>query len=145
MLLSIIIPAYNAEKTIHECVDSVLREAPIDSEIIIVDDGSKDSTPQICDEYAKNTENIKVIHKANGGLSDARNTGLEAATGEYIAFADSDDYVHPQMYEAMIGVMEENAAVDMVVCPFQKVRDNENDADDESVAATKRSRDILIS
>ena len=113
MLLSIIIPAYNAEKTIHECVDSVLREAPIDSEIIIVDDGSKDSTPQICDEYAKNTENIKVIHKANGGLSSARNAGLDTATGEYIFFIDSDDYIEKKYFDLMF-----QQSADLVIGAF---------------------------
>ena len=137
-MLSVIVPIFRVEKYLDKCVQSLLAQTYKDLEIIQVDDGSDDGCPAMCDAYGEVDSRIKVIHKANGGLSDARNTGLEAATGEYIVFADSDDYVHPQVYEAMIGVMEENAAVDMVVCPFQKVRDNENDADDTAAIGKKK-------
>lgn len=103
-----------------------------DLEIILVDDGSDDNCPKMCDDYAKLDSRIKVVHKKNGGLSDARNAGLEVATGEYVAFADSDDYMHPRMYEVMVSVMEQNEKVDMVVCPFQKVGDDEDDADEKA-------------
>lgn len=89
---SVIIPVYNVEKFLNECVDSVLVQTFSDIEIILVDDGSPDACPQICDEYAKKNQCIKVIHKKNGGLSDARNHGINAAKGKYLLFLDSDDY-----------------------------------------------------
>lgn len=89
---SVIIPIYKVEEYLKECIDSVLQQTYCNLEIILVDDGSPDSCPVICDEYAEQFEFIKVIHKKNGGLSDARNTGLDIATGEYVIFLDSDDY-----------------------------------------------------
>ncbi len=91
-LFSVIIPVYKVEQYLHQCVDSVLVQDFEDFEIILVDDGSPDNCPQICDEYASKDQRIKVIHKENGGLSDARNFGIEAATGSYLLFMDSDDY-----------------------------------------------------
>lgn len=89
---SIIIPVYNVEKYLSECIDSVLHQNFSNYEIILVDDGSTDSSGQICDEYAQKYSNIKVIHKENGGLSDARNFGIKEAKGEYLMFLDSDDF-----------------------------------------------------
>lgn len=89
---SIIIPIYNVERYLKECVESVLKQDFFNIEIILVDDGSPDSCPKICDEFSEKDERVKVIHKKNGGLSDARNKGLEKAEGEYILFLDSDDY-----------------------------------------------------
>lgn len=91
-LISVIIPVYKVEKYLHDCVDSVLRQNFKDIEIILVDDGSPDNCPQICDDYAEKDNRIKVIHKENGGLSDARNAGLRIASGDYVLFLDSDDY-----------------------------------------------------
>ena len=91
-LFSIIVPVYKAEKYISECVDSVLAQTFEDFELILADDGSPDRCPEICDEYAKKDSRIKVIHKNNGGASSARNSGIDAACGEYIIFLDSDDY-----------------------------------------------------
>lgn len=91
-LFSIIVPVYKAEKYISECVDSVLAQTFEDFELILADDGSPDRCPEICDEYAKKDSRIKVIHKENGGASSARNSGIDAACGEYIIFLDSDDY-----------------------------------------------------
>ena len=94
MKISYIIPVYNVEKYIHQCVDSVLSQSLDDCEIILVNDGSPDRCPEICDEYAnKYPDKIKTIHKTNGGLADARNAGMEYAKGEYIFFIDSDDYL----------------------------------------------------
>lgn len=90
--ISVIIPVYNVEKYLKECVDSVLAQDYSNIEIILVNDGSKDSSPTICDEYAKNYSHIKVIHKENGGLSDARNRGVTLCTGDYVLFLDSDDF-----------------------------------------------------
>lgn len=92
MKFSIIIPCYKVEKYLRQCVDSVLVQTFEDYEVIIVDDGSPDGCPAICDEYAIKDNRVKVIHKENGGLSDARNAGLDVAHGEYVMFLDSDDW-----------------------------------------------------
>ncbi|WP_286156671.1 glycosyltransferase family 2 protein [Bacteroides caecimuris] len=90
--ISIIIPVYKVEQYLRKCIDSVLCQSYRDYEIILVDDGSPDSSPQICDEYTEKDKRVKVIHKKNGGLSDARNAGIEIATGDYLVFLDSDDW-----------------------------------------------------
>ena len=92
MQFSIVIPVYNVAPYLRECVDSVLAQNSTDYEIILVDDGSTDNSPAICDEYAEKYSQIKVIHKANGGLSDARNFGIKKAQGDYLMFLDSDDF-----------------------------------------------------
>ncbi len=101
-LISVIIPVYNVEKYLSECTNSVLAQTYENYEIILVDDGSTDSSGKICDEYAEKKDKITVIHKANGGLSDARNTGLTLSKGEYIYFLDSDDYIIPEAFEELI-------------------------------------------
>ena len=113
--LSIIVPIYNVEQYIHMCVDSILNQKFEDFELILVDDGSPDGCPQICDAYAAQDSRIKVIHKENGGLSDARNAGLDIACGEYIGFVDSDDWIDPMMYENMLAQAESTGA-DLVAC-----------------------------
>lgn len=100
--ISIIIPVYNTEKYLARCVESVLVQTYTDLDIILVDDGSTDSSGRICDEYALYDSRIRVLHKENGGLSSARNAGLEAATGKYVGFVDSDDYISPDFYELLI-------------------------------------------
>lgn len=99
--ISIIVPVYNVEKYLPRCIDSILAQTYKNIEVILVDDGSPDKCGAICDEYAKKDKCIKVIHKKNGGLSDARNAGINAAMGEYIGFVDSDDYIVPDMYEKL--------------------------------------------
>ena len=94
-MVSVIIPVYNVEKYLTECVDSVLGQSYADYEIILVDDGATDSSGRMCDEYAQKDARIRVIHQPNGGLSAARNTGMKAARGEYVYFLDSDDYIEP--------------------------------------------------
>lgn len=94
-LISIIIPVYNVAEYLPKCLDSVVGQTYDKLEIIVVDDGSTDQSPEICDKYASVDNRIKVIHKQNGGLSDARNAGINIATGDYISFIDSDDWVHP--------------------------------------------------
>lgn len=100
MLFSIIVPVYKVEEYLHRCVQSLILQTYKDIEIILVDDGSPDSCPQICDEYAKQDNRVRVIHKENGGLSDARNVGLAIAQGEYVIFVDSDDYIEKNTCEA---------------------------------------------
>ena len=105
-VLSIIVPVYNVEKYLKTCINSLLEQKLDAYEIILVDDGSTDSSGGICDEYVKKHEKIQVIHKKNGGLSSARNTGIENAVGKYIGFVDSDDYIMPEMYKNLIEVAE---------------------------------------
>lgn len=100
--LSVIIPVYRVEATLDRCVGSVLRQPVADMEVILVDDGSPDRCPQLCDEWGVRDSRILVIHKANGGLSDARNAGLDRATGDYITFVDSDDFLDDDTYPALL-------------------------------------------
>ena len=101
-LISIIVPVYNVENYLCECIDSIRKQTYSNIEIILVDDGSTDRSGDICDEYAKIDSRIIVVHKNNGGLSSARNTGLEIASGNYIGFVDSDDFIEQTMYEKLI-------------------------------------------
>ncbi|GHT38669.1 hypothetical protein FACS189437_00020 [Bacteroidia bacterium] len=111
--VSIIIPIYNVEKYLRECLDSVLRQALKDIEIILVDDGSPDNSPSICDEYAQSDNRIKVIHQKNQGLSVARNQGLMVANGEYIGYVDSDDVISDFMFEQLYNYAD---GADIVEC-----------------------------
>lgn len=113
--ISIIVPVYKVEKYLSKCVDSILAQTFTDFELILVDDGSPDSCGKICDEYALKDSRIKVIHKENGGLSDARNAGIAVAKGEYLGFVDSDDYIAPDMYELLYRLIRENDA-DISIC-----------------------------
>lgn len=117
--VSIIVPIYNVAAYLQRCMDSLLNQTLRDIEIILVDDGSPDNCPQMCDEYAKQDNRIKVIHKKNEGLGYARNTGLEATCGEFIAFIDSDDYVDVSMYETLYNRAIENQS-DAVFCGMQR-------------------------
>lgn len=123
--ISIIVPIYNVEKYLKECLDSLINQTYSNLEIILVDDGSTDNCPTICNEYAKMDTRIKVIHKKNAGLSEARNSGMEISTGEYIAFVDSDDYVRKDMYEKMMISINEKKA-DIVMSGFSRIDDNKN-------------------
>ena len=93
--VSIIVPIYNAEKYLNRCVDSILNQEYTDFELILVNDGSKDASPQICDEYAKEDARVRVIHKENTGVSDTRNIAIGHAAGKYLQFLDSDDWITP--------------------------------------------------
>ena len=112
-MISIVVPVYNVEKYLERCVNSLINQTYEDIEILLIDDGSRDGSGQICDEYVKKDSRIKAFHKENGGLSDARNYGMERATGEYIAFIDSDDYIEPDMMEYLIGSI---CGADMAMC-----------------------------
>lgn len=114
-LISLIIPIYNVEIYLDDCIKSVINQTYKHLEIILVDDGSPDNCPEMCDEWAKKDSRIRVIHKVNGGLSDARNAGLNIASGEYIAFVDSDDWILPNMYEKMLYTMKHERA-DICAC-----------------------------
>lgn len=136
-MISVIVPVYNMEKYLEKCVRSILDQDYKDIELILVDDGSKDSSPAMCDEFAKQDERIKVIHKQNGGQGSARNMGLDIAKGEYISFIDSDDWVEPDMYTNLIAVAQENNA-DLAIC---EVALNEEDG---SVLKKKRVNGTLV-
>lgn len=114
-MVSVIIPIYKVEKYLRKCIDSVLNQTYQDFEIILVDDCSPDNCPEICDEYAKSDDRIKVIHKENGGVSSARNAGLKVATGEYIAFVDSDDFISENFLEILLDGLLTNGA-DLSCC-----------------------------
>ena len=116
-LISIIIPVYNVEQYLKQCLDSVINQTYKNLEIILVDDGSTDNSGKICDEYALKDNRIKVIHKQNGGVSSARNTGLNVATGEYIGFVDGDDYIELDMYEYLYSLNKTNNT-SLAICNF---------------------------
>ena len=108
--VSVVIPVYNVERYLKECIDSVLAQTFDDYEIILVDDGSTDSSGKICDDYLEIDNRIRVIHRDNGGLSAARNTGMDAAVGEYIYFLDSDDYIEAQTLDCLSAIAEAEKA-----------------------------------
>ena len=118
MKLSVIVPVYKVEPFIHKCIDSILNQTHQNLEVILVNDGSPDKCGTICDEYANKDSRIKVIHKENGGLSSARNAGLDIATGDYIAFVDSDDWIDAKMYQSLLYIAEEKDA-DIVECSYR--------------------------
>ena len=109
-LLSIIVPVYKAEKHLDRCVESILSQTYGNIELVLVDDGSPDACPAMCDSWAKRDWRVRVIHKKNNGASSARNAGLDMASGEYIGFVDADDFVEPDMYETLMkNALENNA------------------------------------
>ncbi len=122
--ISIIVPIYNVEKYLKTCIDSILAQRFKDFELILVDDGSTDDCGNICDKYSLKDNRIKTIHKENGGLSSARNSGIDIAKGKYIGFIDGDDHIHPDMYNILFENIVKYDS-DMVMCNFQYV--NEND------------------
>lgn len=117
-IISIIVPVYKVEKYLDRCVESLVRQTFNDIEIILVDDGSPDNSGKMCDEWAKRDERIRVIHKKNGGLSEARNYGIEAARGDYVAFIDSDDWIDDDMMEILYHALMENHA-DIAECSWR--------------------------
>ncbi len=121
--VSIIIPVYNVKDYLKKCVNSVISQTYKDFEIILVDDGSTDDSPAICDDYAKQDNRVKVIHKQNGGQGDARNVGIDIAEGEYIIFVDSDDYISEKMLEETVTRAEKYDA-DMVLHDYYTVNEN---------------------
>lgn len=119
-IISVIVPVYNVELYLERCIQSICRQSYSNLEIILIDDGSLDRCPEICDQLAQQDSRIAVIHKANGGLSSARNAGLRAASGDYIGFIDSDDWIEPDMYECLYNLLEEYQA-DIAICGANSV------------------------
>ena len=126
--VSIIVPVYQVEKYIRQCVDSILAQTFTDFELILVDDGSKDQSGKICDEYARMDTRVKVIHKENGGAADTRNRGVNQAVGNYVMFVDSDDYLAPTMLECLYrNILNENA--DIAACNYLYFFENDRKKD----------------
>ena len=119
-LLSVIVPAYNVEEFLSRCLDSIIRQTYKNLEIILVDDGSRDNSGVICDQYAKKDIRIRVLHQKNQGLSDARNNGLALAKGDYIAFVDSDDWLDETMYAKLMNLIQEYN-LDIAKCSTEEV------------------------
>ncbi len=122
--VSLIIPVYNMKDYLDRCMQSVFAQTYRSLEILLIDDGSKDESATLCDEYAKKDPRVRVIHKQNGGLSSARNAGLDVATGDYISFLDSDDFIHPQMIELLVYGLEK-ADADLSICYIQNTESSE--------------------
>lgn len=119
-LLSIIVPVYKVENYLPKCIDSILAQTFTDFELILVDDGSPDNCPALCDAAAEKDARVRVIHQKNGGLSAARNAGLDAARGAWIGFVDSDDYIAPEMYEVLYQAVQSTGA-DLALCDYAEV------------------------
>lgn len=119
-LVSIIVPVYNCQRYINRCIDSILGQSYTNIEILLIDDGSIDKSGQICDEYAKNDKRIRVFHKENTGVSDTRNYGIRKASGEFIQFVDSDDWIDTAMTKELLNNIKRNDS-DMVVCGYVRI------------------------
>lgn len=132
-LISVIVPIYKVEEYLDRCVQSIVDQTYKNLEIILVDDGSPDRCPAMCDEWASKDSRIRVIHKQNGGLSDARNAGMDVACGEYIAFVDSDDWIHPQFVESLYRAVEEHGA-QLAACGVRFVYSEADTAEEQNVA-----------
>lgn len=149
-LISIIVPVYNIKDYVSKCIESIMGQTYHNLEIILVDDGSTDGSGEICDRYAEYDRRIDVIHRENGGLSEARNCALDRVRGDLIAFVDGDDWIHPQMCELMLGVMEQRRA-DIVTCrlerenaDFAKHRYTKSDLDARVLTGTESLSNIGI-
>lgn len=118
-LISVIVPVYNVERYLDQCMDSLVRQSYINLEIVVVDDGSTDSSGKKCDAWAERDSRIRVIHQANKGLAGARNAGLDVARGDYIGFVDSDDYTLPDMFSTMMRNMQESEA-DLSIISYER-------------------------
>lgn len=126
--ISVIVPIYNVEKYVEKTIISIINQSYKDLEIILVNDGSEDNSLKICQDYAKIDNRIIVLNKKNGGLSDARNYGLDNAKGDYILFVDGDDYIHYQMIEILYTCAQKSSS-DIVVCNYTRINENENTID----------------
>ena len=122
-LISVIVPIYNVERYLEKCVNSILVQTYLNLEVILVDDGSPDNCPQLCDQLAKKDSRIVVVHKKNGGLSSARNAGIDIARGEYIGFVDSDDWCEPDMFENLAKALDESGC-SLAVCGVEHNDEN---------------------
>lgn len=145
--VSIIVPVYNAEKTIGRCIESILNQEYTDFELLLCDDGSTDSSGSICDEYAKKDQRIQAIHKENSGVSDTRNAGIKLATGTFIQFLDSDDWITVDATKLLVRTMKEKNC-DLVISDFYRVVgehiSQKGDIDTEEVMSTERFAKFMM-
>lgn len=132
-MVTVIVPVYNVKEYLCRCVDSIIKQTYKDIDVVLVDDGSTDGSGQICDELSIEDTRVRVIHKPNGGLSSARNAGIEAAHGEYIMFVDSDDWLHPRMVELLYDDINEHH-VNLAMCEMVRTS-NEHNEDIEDVGS----------
>lgn len=142
-VISIIVPVYNMENYLKRCVDSIIAQTYDKIEIILVDDGSTDNSPAMCDSYALKDSRIRVVHKPNGGLSDARNAGLAVASGDYIGYVDSDDWIEPDMYEKMYHACADNNA-QLSVCRYACETDSDRIKSADKPQAVKECSDLSV-
>lgn len=150
-LISVIVPAYNAEKSLYRSLDSIILQTYKNLDIIVIDDGSKDNTGKIADIYAQNDQRVRVFHVNNGGEAKSRNIGITEAKGEFIAFCDADDYMHPEMLEFMYNSVI-NDKSDIAVCSFNYVDENGNILDwfkprfkSRCISSTSAQKEFLLS
>lgn len=122
-MISVIVPVYNVQEYLSDCISSIVQQTYPSLEIILVDDGSTDQSGKLCDDRQKQDSRIRVIHKTNGGLSSARNAGIEIAQGDYITFVDSDDIIDKQMYQELVEVLENDQQVDISCCGIERFMD----------------------
>lgn len=141
-MISVIVPVYKVEKYLDRCISSIANQTYKNLEIILIDDGSPDRCPQMCDEWEKKDSRIKVIHKENGGASAARNAGLKAATGQYIAFVDSDDWIEPDMYEKLYKLIVSSEA-QMALCQLT-LNENKKVLSNKDIEGEKLSTKDLL-
>lgn len=141
-LVSVVVPVYKVETTLDRAVESIRNQTYKNLEIILVDDGSPDKSGEMCDEYAKKDDRIKAVHKENGGLSSARNAGIDAASGKYICFVDSDDTIEPQYVEKMAGALED-AEADLCMCGMRDFHRDEKFQTKSKLNARKFDNKIL--
>lgn len=145
--ISVIVPIYNVEKYLRDCIESIICQTYTNLEIILVNDGSTDNCENICNEYVKKDSRIKLINKGNGGLSSARNAGIDVANGDYLVFIDSDDYVNKSMIEVLRNLLINNNA-DIAQCEFEKFYDSKNISDNSTFKETitvKNNKEALLS
>lgn len=120
--VTIVVPVYNIENHISNCIESIIHQTYMNLQILLIDDGSSDSSGNICDKYALRDKRIEVVHQLNGGLSEARNIGIKKAVGKWIAFIDGDDYVHPQFIEILYEAAKKSGSM-IAVCDYRKVKE----------------------
>lgn len=142
-LISVIVPVYNVEKYLNKCIDSIINQTYKNLEIILVDDGSTDNSGKICDEYAKKDNRIIVIHKENGGLSNARNAGIKNSQGLYTSFVDSDDYILPNMIDRLYKIMIQNQA-DISICNFTRSKEEMKEETTKKICIEKYSQEDYL-
>ena len=143
-LISVIVPIFNVEKYLERCIQSIVNQTYQNLEIILIDDGSPDNCPAMCDEWAEKDKRIKVIHKQNGGVSSARNEGIKAASGDYIGFVDPDDAIDKTMYECMLAAIKDYN-LDVCCCNIKKVNQSgDTIAEDFTPPGIFTGQDIIL-